>query len=159
MSQLAQKIFFWSSSLKRSTPRSSLAGSDIAKSGIGKLDRETGTQGAVGQAEHIALFKTPRFIVNFGDTGVFMFLLFHYIILFKVLAVAKFVAQEQSLRTIVAAGPSVGDTLVDFISMEACSEDTRTTDGSKEGEQSQLENEFNDEENGMPLDTRSSLVV
>ncbi|KAJ8655440.1 hypothetical protein O0I10_008934 [Lichtheimia ornata] len=38
------------------------------------IERETFTQGAVGQAEHIALFKTRRFIVNFGDTGTFMFL-------------------------------------------------------------------------------------
>ena len=37
------------------------------------IERETFTQGAVGQAEHIALFKTPRFIVKFGDTGTFMF--------------------------------------------------------------------------------------
>ena len=67
------KNIFWSSSSKRSTHRSSLAGSDIAKSGISKLDRGTGTQGAVGQAEHIALIKTPRLIVKFGDTGTFMF--------------------------------------------------------------------------------------
>ena len=67
------KNIFWSSSSKRSTPRSSLAGGDIAKSGIGKLDHETFTQGAVGQAEHIALFKPPSFIVRFGDTGIFMF--------------------------------------------------------------------------------------
>ncbi|KAJ8655966.1 hypothetical protein O0I10_008406 [Lichtheimia ornata] len=38
------------------------------------IERETFTQGAVGQAEHIALFKTPRFIVKFGDTATFMFL-------------------------------------------------------------------------------------
>ncbi|KAJ8657953.1 hypothetical protein O0I10_006481 [Lichtheimia ornata] len=37
------------------------------------IEHETFTQGAVGQAEHIALFKTPRFIVKFGDTGTFMF--------------------------------------------------------------------------------------
>ncbi|KAJ8655113.1 hypothetical protein O0I10_009148 [Lichtheimia ornata] len=37
------------------------------------IERETFTQGAVGQAEHIALFKTPRCIVKFGDTGTFMF--------------------------------------------------------------------------------------
>ncbi|KAJ8657927.1 hypothetical protein O0I10_006455 [Lichtheimia ornata] len=34
------------------------------------IERKTFTQGAVGQAEHIALFKTPRFIVKFGDTGI-----------------------------------------------------------------------------------------
>ncbi|KAJ8656003.1 hypothetical protein O0I10_008224 [Lichtheimia ornata] len=38
------------------------------------IERENFTQGAVGQAEPIALFKTPRFIVKFGDTGTFMFL-------------------------------------------------------------------------------------
>ena len=37
------------------------------------IERATFTQGAVGQAEHIALIKTPRFIVKFGDTGTFMF--------------------------------------------------------------------------------------
>ena len=47
-----QKIFFWASC---------------------DIERETFTQGAVGQAEHIALIKTPRLIVKFGDTGTFMF--------------------------------------------------------------------------------------
>ncbi|KAJ8658726.1 hypothetical protein O0I10_005450 [Lichtheimia ornata] len=37
------------------------------------IEREAFTPGAVGQAEPIALFKTPRFIVKFGDTGTFMF--------------------------------------------------------------------------------------
>ncbi|KAJ8659167.1 hypothetical protein O0I10_005206 [Lichtheimia ornata] len=37
------------------------------------IERETFTQGAVGQAESIALFKTPHLIVKFGDTGTFMF--------------------------------------------------------------------------------------
>ena len=37
------------------------------------IEREAFTQGAVVQAEPIALFKTPRFIVRFGDTGTFMF--------------------------------------------------------------------------------------
>ena len=37
------------------------------------IECETFTQGAVGQAEIIALFKTPRFIVKFGDTGTSMF--------------------------------------------------------------------------------------
>ncbi|KAJ8657709.1 hypothetical protein O0I10_006524 [Lichtheimia ornata] len=37
------------------------------------IERETFTQGAVGQAEPIVLSKTPRFIVKFGDTGTFMF--------------------------------------------------------------------------------------
>ncbi|KAJ8651196.1 hypothetical protein O0I10_013361, partial [Lichtheimia ornata] len=38
------------------------------------IERETFTQGAVGQAEPIALIKTPRSIVKFGDTGTVMFL-------------------------------------------------------------------------------------
>ena len=37
------------------------------------IEHETFTQGAVGQAEHTAVIKTPRFIVKFGDTGTFMF--------------------------------------------------------------------------------------
>ncbi|KAJ8651242.1 hypothetical protein O0I10_013286 [Lichtheimia ornata] len=37
------------------------------------IERETFSQGAVGQPEPIALFKTPRFIVKFGDTSTFMF--------------------------------------------------------------------------------------
>ncbi|KAJ8660665.1 hypothetical protein O0I10_003713 [Lichtheimia ornata] len=37
------------------------------------IEHETFTQGAVGQAELTALFKNPRSIVKFGDTGTFMF--------------------------------------------------------------------------------------
>ncbi|KAJ8659359.1 hypothetical protein O0I10_005074 [Lichtheimia ornata] len=50
MSQTAQKIFF-GRRCRRGRPSDPVAGSDIAKSGIGKLDRETFTQGAVGQAD------------------------------------------------------------------------------------------------------------
>ncbi|CDH57358.1 predicted protein [Lichtheimia corymbifera JMRC:FSU:9682] len=53
---------------KRSTPRSTWAGGDIAKSVIGEFSRGTCTP-----PRNFVRLKTTRFIVKFRDTAIFMF--------------------------------------------------------------------------------------
>ena len=50
-----------------------MAGSDIAKSGIGHDELHTLTQDSFDPDKHVDLLKSPRLIVKFGDTGTFMF--------------------------------------------------------------------------------------